>query len=34
MEMMLINFISIAHLVALVWAIGLAVIANMEDCDE
>lgn len=34
MEMMLINFISIAHLVALVWAIGLAVIANMENCDE
>lgn len=34
MEMMLMNFISIAHLVALVWAIGLAVIANMENCDE
>lgn len=33
MEMMLINFISIAHLVALIWAIGLAVIANMESCD-
>nr|DAT34780.1 MAG TPA: hypothetical protein [Caudoviricetes sp.] len=34
MEMMLIIFISIAHLVALIWAIGLAVIANMENCDE
>lgn len=34
MEMMLIIIVSIAHLVALVWAIGLAVIANMENCDE
>lgn len=34
MEMMLIIIVSIALLVTLVWAIGLAVIANMEDCDE
>jgi hypothetical protein len=34
MEMMLIIIVSITHLVALVWAIGLAVIANMENCDE
>ena len=31
MEMMLIIFISIAHLVALIWAIGLAVVANEEE---
>lgn len=34
MGMILIFFISIAHLAALVWAIGLAVIANTENCDE
>lgn len=34
MELILWIIIGIANLVALIWAIGLAVIANMEDCDE
>lgn len=34
MELILWIIIGIANLIPLIWAIGLAVIANTESCDE